>query len=201
MRYNVDRVLNALFFIISVVILVLWAVYFLIARNYPGYSGYYLAGTVFISAILLAVFIWLEKNWYKKVITKMAGRGQIALANIIEANKVKFLRDSTLSKYWLYEFRVKLYDREHRMFEQTFSEKLRFDIDHVPCGSIYITYGDSKDKQTFIIPNILISYIPELRSIVSGYENDAAIDIKYLNVFYNKGMVLKTYAETFEHDA
>lgn len=195
MQYRIVRVLNRLFFFVSACIIILWAGYFIIAGIYPDYGRYYLGGTVIASILLMSVFIWLEKNLDKRLITRMAREGHIALANIIAVKKVRVLRDATFTRYWLCEFQVNLYDREHKLHNKSFCEKMNYQITEIPSGTVYVTYDSTKDTGIFLLPTLLIRCLPELEPIISAYERDQGIDIKYLEAYYNKGMVLKTYQD------
>lgn len=195
MQYKLARLLNTLLIIIAGVIAVSWAGYFLLLRFYPQHRYYYLIGAIFISIGLTVGFVWLEQNWDKRVIINMAKSGKIALANIKSASRLNFMRDSSFNKYWIYEIKADIFDPNHNRIEKTFYEKMSYDTDVIPTGSIYVTYDESKPEQIFIIPNVLIGHIPELSPIVSEYESDKAIRIKYLDAFYNKGMVLRSFKE------
>jgi hypothetical protein len=73
---------------------------------------------------------------------------------------------------------------------------MNIETDQIPSGSVYVTYDAAKPAQIFMIPNSMIGSLPSLMPIVQGYEKDSKLEIKYLDVHYNKGMVLKTFKET-----
>ena len=56
------------------------------------------------SIALMVFFRWMEDGWDKRVITRMAKEGKVALANIKHSERVMHMRDSVFTNFWLYEF-------------------------------------------------------------------------------------------------
>ena len=195
MQYKVAKILNSILVIITIVILVLAAGYFVIYNYAPKFKILYLILFVIVAVVLMGGFRWLEKNWDKRVITKMVQEGKIALANITGGSPVMKMRDATFTNYQLYEFEGTLYTPEGKQFAAKFYEKMNAETREIPQGSVYVTYDPEKPAQIFIVPNVLISHVPALAPIIQGFESNKQIRIKYLDAHYNRGMVIRTFRE------
>jgi hypothetical protein len=195
MQVRIARILNKLLVIFAGLALVLFGGIFFVTSRYPDYRFYYIAGFVIITVTLTVVFKWLENRWDKSVILKMAREGKIALLNIRGGRRLFPLRDTGLVNYWIYEIEGDLYDGEHEKREKVFHEKMNRETGEIPQGSVYVTYDETKPAQIFIIPNAVIGNLPNLIPIVAAYEKDKKIPLKYLDVFYRRGMVLRTIRE------
>jgi hypothetical protein len=196
MQISIARVLNKVLLLFSFVIVILFAGIFVIGHYMPGYRNYYIGIFVIISIILALYFRYLEDYWDRRIIIRMAKAGKIALMNISAGKRIAPLRDSSLKRYWIYELEGELYNKEHIPLKKTFQEKMNKDTNEIPQGTVYVTYDEEKPRQIFIIPNAVIGSLSGLIPLVAGYEKDSSIPIKYLDVHYNKGMVLKTFKET-----
>ncbi|MEG0832459.1 MAG: hypothetical protein RR058_06675 [Oscillospiraceae bacterium] len=196
MQFKLAKLLNNALIGITLIILALVGGYFYIAKNVPSIKFYYMFGAVVVGILLLWLFKWLENSWDKKIITKMAHSGKIALANIKSSKRVLNMRDSNFTNYWLYQFEAELITPDEYKIEQTFYEKMNCETGVIPNGSVYVTYDESKPNQIFIVPNVMISHLPNLIPIIAKLEKNKHIDIKYLDVYYNKGMVIKTFRES-----
>jgi len=196
MQLRVAKLLNKLLLVIGALIICGGALVFYLSKLYPNLKLLFICLFIVASVILMAVFRWFEARWDKKIITKMAAEGKIALANITETRRIMPMRDSSFVSYWLYEFKSEMYDGKRKKSEKTFYEKMNRDTDEIPCGTVYVTYDETKPGQVFIIPNVMISHMAHLAPVVKRYEDDKKIRIKYLDVYYNKGIVLKEFTET-----
>jgi hypothetical protein len=198
MQIRIARILNILLIMSAVIILLLAVGVYLGARKFPEYLLYYSSAFVLVSLVLVVFYKWLESSWDKRVITGMARTGKIALANIKSAKRFLPLRDTGFTSYWIYEFQGTLYDNDHKALEKTFYEKMNRDTGEIPQGTVYVTYDKAKPDQIFIIPNALIGSLPALMPVIKGYEDDKKITVKYLDAYYHKGMVLKTFKERLD---
>lgn len=196
MQLRVAKSLNQLLAFIALLVVGLGVAMFFLSRSYPQLKWVFMVSFVVVAVALLLFFRWLESNWDKRVITSMAKDGKIALANIKSAKRILHMRDTSLANYWLYEFEADLYDPEMEHIEKTFYEKMNYTTERIPLGSVYVTYDYKKPNQIFIIPNALIGHIPELAPIVRRFEDNRNINVKYLDAFYNKGMVLQSMRES-----
>jgi hypothetical protein len=182
----------------SVVIVILFAGIFAVGYYRPDYQRYYIGVFVLVSIVLALYFKYLEEYWDKRIITRMAKDGKIALMNIQGGKQLMPLRDTSFKRYWIYELEGELYNKEHVPLKKTFQEKLNKDTNEIPQGTVYVTYDEQKPRQIFIIPNALIGNLANLIPLVAEYEKDSKISIKYLDAHYNRGMVLKTFKETIK---
>ena len=140
-----------------------------------------------------------EKNVDKRMIQKMVLNGQIALANIKNAKPFRVIRDTSGKNYVLWEIELEFYDKDFNAYEMTIIEKFNAMHQSVPNGTVYITHNPDKPEQKFIIQNIMISHVPALAPIVQAYEKNRKISIKYLNVYYNDGLIIETYKESIKN--
>ncbi|MDR2898725.1 MAG: hypothetical protein LBU94_00230 [Clostridiales bacterium] len=197
MQYRLARTLNTLFIFVALFIVAAWAAYIFLVPKDSDFSAYFMVVTILVSVFFAVMFLWLEQNLDKRMITSMAKNGDIAIANIKSARRLRPMRDSSFNQYWLYEFDVDVFDKSHNKHEITFCDKLSVYMEDVPQGSVFITYIENNPDKISIIPVSLISFLPQLKDIVTGYENDKSIRVKYLDVFYKKGLVLRTFQEAF----
>ena len=195
MQVYIAKTLNKVLLLFSAVILILFAGLFFTMRNYPEYTRWHLLVFIVAAVLLPLYFRYLEENYDKKIIQKMAKSGKIALMNIKSGKRIMATRDTSFKNYWIYEMEGTLYNDRHEALEKKFQEKMNKDTDEIPCGSVYVTYDELKPKQIFIIPNAMIGSLPNLMRPVQDYEKDSKIEVKYLDAHYNKGMVLKTFQE------
>lgn len=195
MQLLIAKQLNKILVLMGLVIVVLFAGIFFTGHFYPGYQRWYIGAFIILSVGLSIFFKWLENSLDKSVIIKMVKAGKIALANIEDAKRFLPLRDSSFVRYWIFEFSGTIYDEEHKPLKKTFYEKMNGSLKDLPVGSVYVTWDPAKPAQIFIVPNVLISSLPSLAPIVQSYEKDSKIKVKYLDAYYNKGMVLRTFKE------
>ena len=195
MQLRVAKVLNQILVIIFVVIVALAAALFFLLLKMPDLKWVFLGSFILLGIALFTVYRWLEQSWDKRVITRMAQAGQVALVNIRSAERIQPMRESNFIRYWLYEFKGDLYDQQGNCIDKTFHEKMNDATDDVPCGSVFVTYDEKKPDQIFIIPNDIISRIPSLAPIAAAYENNKRIGVKYLDVYYDKGINVRTFRE------
>jgi hypothetical protein len=196
MQIRIARVLNKVLLLFSVVIVLLFAAIFVVGHYRSDYKNYFIGVFVLVSIVLALYFRYIEDYWDKRIIIRMAKEGKIALMNISGGKRLVPLRDSSLKRFWIYELEGELYNIEHEAIKKTFQEKMNKDMDEIPQGTVYVSYDEEKPRQIFIIPNAIISSLPNLMPLVQSYEKDSKITIKYLDAHYNKGIVLKTFQET-----
>jgi hypothetical protein len=195
MQVFIAKLLNRLLLAVILVITGLGAGLYFVSSHYHDYFYPCLAAYFILAMFLTLGFKWLENSWDKRVITKMARAGKIALANIESAKRFLPLRDTGFTRYWIFEFAGTLYDSEHNPVKKTFYEKMNISLENIPQGSVYVTWDPVKPAQIFIIPNALVGALPNLMPIVNSYEKDTNIRIKYLDAHYNKGMVVRSFQE------
>lgn len=202
MQLKVAKILNSMLILIMVIVVGLWALFIFYLRDaFPAARTAFLVGLIVLDLALFFFFKWMESTWDKRVITKMVKEGHVALASIKSGERIMPMRDSSFTKYWLYSFDAELFDTEGYKFEKTFYEKMNSEFGAAPAGFVYVTYDPDKPNQIFIVPNVMISHMPQLMPIVKSFEENKLINIKYLDAYYNKGMVLKTMRQSVKEQS
>ncbi len=195
MQLKIAKIINSLLALLTVIILVLAGGYFFVYNRYPEFKTTYLILFALIAIALMIFFRWMEEGWDKRVITRMAKDGKVALANIKHSERIMRMRDSAFTNFWLYEFVADLVTPElETMKDVKFWEKMNVETDKIPNGSVFVTYDPEKPTQIFVVPNVLISQLPELMPAVRKIEANASI--RYLDTYYNKGMVIKSMKDS-----
>ena len=198
MQVYIAKTLNKVLLLFSLVILALFAGIFIVSRMYPEYARWQILVFAVTSVFLAVFFRYLEENWDKKIILKMAKDGKIALMNIKSTKRLMAMRDTSFKNYWIYELEGTLYNDRHEALEKKFQEKMNKATEEIPCGSVYVTYDELKPAQIFIVPNAMIGSLPNLMKTVQDYEKDPKIEVTYLDAHYNKGMVLRSFRDTMK---
>ena len=195
MQLKIAKIINSLLALLTVIILVLAGGYFFDYNRYPEFKTTYLILFALIAIALMIFFRWMEEGWDKRVITRMAKDGKVALANIKHSERIMRMRDSAFTNFWLYEFVADLVTPELETLKDVkFWEKMNVETDKIPNGSVFVTYDPEKPTQIFVVPNVLISQLPELMPAVRKIEANASI--RYLDTYYNKGMVIKSMKDS-----
>ena len=151
------------------------------------------------NSVFTIFFKVLEVNWDKRLMQKMAIKGQIAIANIKKAEKYTAMKDSGGNHYTIWRFDVIYWDHDMKRHEAVLFDKLNPTISEVPLGTVYITNDEAKPLNRFILQNVIIGNIPTLQPIVAKYESNKAINIRYLSVYYNKGLVIETFKSSMKN--
>ncbi len=195
MQLKIAKIINSLLAVLTVIILALAGGYFFVYTRYPEFKTTYLILFAVIAIALMIFFRWMEDGWDKRVITRMAKDGKVALANIKTSERVMRMRDSAFTNFWLYEFKADLVTPELETLKDVkFWEKMNAETDKIPNGSVFVTYDPEKPTQIFVVPNVLISQLPELMPAVRKIEANASI--RYLDTYYNKGMVIRSMKDS-----
>jgi len=195
MQLKIAKIINSLLVLLTVIIMALAGGYFFVYNRYPEFKTTYLILFAIITIALMIFFRWMEESWDKRVITRMAKEGKVALANIKHSERVMRMRDSAFTNFWLYEFVADLVTPELETLKDVkFWEKMNAETGQIPNGSVFVTYDPEKPTQIFVIPNVLISQLPELMPAVRKIEENAPV--RYLDTYYNKGMVIKSMKDS-----
>lgn len=195
MQLKIAKIINNLLAVLTVIILALAGGYIFVYNRYPEFKTTYLILFALIAIGLMVFFRWMEEGWDKRVITRMAKDGKVALANIKRSERVMRMRDSAFTNFWLYEFVADLVTPDLQTLKDVkFWEKMNADTEQIPNGSVFVTYDPEKPTQIFVVPNVLISQLPELMPVVRKIEANASI--RYLDTFYNKGMIIRSMKES-----
>lgn len=196
MQYKISKILNEMLIAVTVIVLGLGVGYIFFRKALPEYKIYYIIGWIAVSLILFLFYKWMESTWDKRVITKMAANKKIALAHVFSGKRIADMRDSGFTRYGLYEFTAEIVLPDQTVIEKKFYEKMNNETAEIPEGWFYVTYDEKKPSQIFAIPNVMISHLPMLISIVAQYEKNKSLKIKYLDVYYNKGIVIQPFKQS-----
>ena len=158
---------------------------------------YFIIALIYNIACFL-IFKMLENNWDKRLMQKMAMKGHMVLAHINKTEKFMSIKESSGVHYNLWRFDVTYWDHEMVKREGVLVEKLNPLVESVPQGHVYITNDEKKPLKRFIMQNFVIGNLPNLIPIVAKYENNKTLKIKYLNVYYNGGLIIETYKESLK---
>ena len=176
--------------IISISLLILyrekWAPYKL-----PAIAAF----TLFVF-LLFNIYSWYDLNADQNLIRKRVGNGDVALAKIKDGSFVRFGRDAKLKNHVYWKLDAEIYDNDMQKHDATIIEKFSTHQTSIPKGYVYVTYEEGKADDSLIIPNVIISSIPEYQPLVEDYEK--ALKPKYLNAYINNGLILQTYEESIK---
>lgn len=150
----------------------------------------------FAIAVLLLLFIYsyYDLNQDRIIIKKMIRNGDIALAKIKRGTLYRIIKDAKFKNKVLWKLEIVLYDQDMNTINTEIIEKFSPTQTSIPMGNCFVVYNPKKPKDILIVPNIIISSIKEFAPLVEEYEKK--FKPTYLNVYYNKGLIIKTYEET-----
>ena len=148
-----------------------------------------------LSIVFISLLHYFETNTDKKIINEMVFNKQMALAKINKAEFEKFVKDATLKRTVIWKLDITYYDNKYVEHNETIYEQFAPLQDSVPQGNIYITYDHDRPDYKFIVPNMLVGAFEQNKDLILGYEKKFK-NIKYLNVYYNHGLVVETFAES-----
>lgn len=164
----------------------------------------------FMWEIFVAIFIYniicffiyktLEKNWDKSIIQKMAINNQIAIANIKKSALAFPFKDSSGNHYNMWQIEIEYVDQDYNHHQTVIFEKMNHAVNLIPLGTIFVTHDPKRPERKLIVPNVIISHIETLMPIVQNYEKSKKSFIKYLNVYYNFGIVIETYRQSMQKE-
>lgn len=146
--------------------------------------------------VLTIIYSYIDLNQDKMIIKKMVRNGDVALAKINNGTFYRVIRNARLKNETLWKLEIEVYDQDMKAFKTEIIEKFSPTQTSIPKGNCFITYNEKKPKNILIIPNVIISSIPEYQPLVKEYEDK--FKPRYLNVYYNKGLLLKTYEESIK---
>ena len=151
-------------------------------------------GFVALMFVLTAVYTAIDLNMDKNLIRKRVSNGDVALAKIKDGIFVRFARDARFKNHVFWKLNVDVYDNDMNKHETTIIEKFSPHQTSIPKGYVYVTYVEGQEEDCLIIPNVIISSIPEYKPLVNDYEK--ALKPKYLNAYINDGLILESYSDS-----
>ena len=152
--------------------------------------------TIFVLVLFLlsTCYSWYDLNADRQLIRKSVGNGDVALARIKDGTFVRFGRDAKLKNHVYWKLKAEIYDNDMKKHDAVIIEKFSTHQTSIPQGYVYVTYVEGKEDDSLIIPNVILSSIPEYQPLVEDYEK--ALKPKYLNAYINNGLLLQTYEES-----
>ena len=151
-------------------------------------------GFVALMFVLTAVYTAIDLNMDKSLIRKRVSNGDVALAKIKDGTFVRFARDARFKNHVFWKLNADVYDNDMNKHETTIIEKFSPHQTSIPKGYVYVTYIEGQEEDCLIIPNVIISSIPEYKPLVDDYEK--ALKPKYLNAYINDGLILESYSDS-----
>ena len=151
-------------------------------------------GFVALMFVLTAVYTAIDLNMDKNLICKRDSNGDVALAKIKDGTFVRFARDARFKNHVFWKLNADVYDNDMNKHETTIIEKFSPHQTSIPKGYVYVTYVEGQEEDCLIIPNVIISSIPEYKPLVDDYEK--ALKPKYLNAYINDGLILESYSDS-----
>ena len=151
-------------------------------------------GFVALMFVLTAVYTAIDLNMDKNLIRKRVSNGDVALAKIKDGTFVRFARDARFKNHVFWKLNVDVYDNDMNKHETTIIEKFSPHQTSIPKGYVYVTYVEGQEEDCLIIPNVIISSIPEYKPLVDDYEK--ALKPKYINAYINDGLILESYSDS-----
>ena len=153
---------------------------------------------VLVMFLLTIIYSYLDLNSDKRIIKKMVKNGNIALAKITNGTYFKVVRNARFKTNVLWKLELEVYDQEMNTIKTSTIEKFSPFQTSIPSGNCFVTYDSNKPEQILVIPNVIISSIPEYAPLAQEYEKK--FKPTYLNVYYNNGIVIKTYAQSIQEE-
>ena len=144
--------------------------------------------------VLAAIYAYYDLNADRNLIRKRVANGDVALAKINNGTFVRFARDARWKNHVYWKLNVEIFDNDMKKIDAVIIEKFSLHQTSIPKGYVYVTYIEGKEDDSLIIPNVIISSIPEYKPLVDDYEK--AIKPKYLNAYINDGLILETYEKS-----
>lgn len=146
--------------------------------------------------VLFLAYSYYEQNTDRNIIRKAVRNGDVAMAYIKSGTYQKTARTIKLKAVNYWKLNVDIYDNDMKKFETTIVEKFTQHQTKIPQGFVFVTYVEGKESDSLIIPNVIISSIPEYKVLVDDYEK--ALKPKYLNAFVNNGLWIQTYKDSIK---
>ena len=149
---------------------------------------------LFAMLVILAVTAALLIHWINSGVLRPVHDLDVAMAKIKDGTFVRFARDARFKNHVFWKLNVDVYDNDMNKHETTIIEKFSPHQTSIPKGYVYVTYVEGQEEDCLIIPNVIISSIPEYKPLVDDYEK--ALKPKYLNAYINDGLILESYSDS-----
>ena len=151
-------------------------------------------GFVAFALLSTMIFAYYDLNAGINCVRKAVRNGDVAMAKIKGGTFVRFARDARLKNYVYWKLDAELYDDDMKKTDVTIIEKFSTHQTKIPTGFVYVTFDRNHMNDSLIIPNVIISSMPEYQLLVETYERE--IKPTYLNAYYKNGLVLQSYKDS-----
>lgn len=197
MRLKLIKKFNIAYIIYTTVMAVTLAVCLLKKDVIKPYLPYIFIGVILFSFVFIAIYHYLEVNVDRKIIIKMVQEGNMALARIENGVFEKMHKDAALKRYVIWKLSLTVYDKNMEAHETEIYEQFAPLQESIPQGNVYVTYNPDRPDHIFIVPNMLVGAYESNKDLILNYEKNIK-NMKYLNVYYNQGLVVETFKESLE---
>lgn len=183
------------FILIIDLLAILWL---FLNRDYWAAYGFKIIVFFVLGIFLLTIiYTYIDINQDRNIIKKMIRNGDIALCKINKGTFYRVIKNAKLKNNTLWKLEIDVFDQDMNSFKTEIIEKFSPTQTSIPSGYCFITYNPKKPKNILVIPNIIISSIHEFAPLVKEYED--RFKPKYLNVYYNKGIVIETFKDSIKN--
>lgn len=183
------------FILIIDLLAILWL---FLNRDYWAAYGFKIIVFFVLGIFLLTIiYTYIDINQDRNIIKKMVRNGDIALCKINKGTFYRVIKNAKLKNNTLWKLEIDVFDQDMNSFKTEIIEKFSPTQTSIPSGYCFITYNPKKPKNILVIPNIIISSIQEFAPLVKEYEDK--FKPKYLNVYYNKGIVIETFKDSIKN--
>ena len=165
-------------------------------EKWAAYKTWTILAFVLFIFVLFALYSTYDLLTDRKLIKKAVSNGDVALAHIRSGSFVRFGRDAKLKNHVYWKLDAVIYDNDMNPITTEIIEKFSTHQTKIPRGYVYVTYVEGRPEDSLIIPNVILSSIPEYQPLVEDYEK--ALKPKYLNAYINDGLILETYEDTMK---
>lgn len=176
------------------IVAIIWL--FLNREIWVNYGFQTILGFAAVVFVLTIIYSYFDLNQDHMIVKRMVKKGDIALVKIKNGTFYRVIRDARFRNKVLWKLEVELYDQDMNIINTEIIEKFSPTQTSIPSGNCFVVYNPKKPKNILIVPNVIISSIQVFAPLVEEYEKK--FKPSYLNVYYNKGLVIKTYKESMK---
>ena len=170
-------------------------IWLLLNKNaWIGHKYGVIFGFVCFAIVSIMVFAYYDLNADRNYVRKAVQNGDVAMAKIKGGTFLRFARDARMKNHVYWKLDATLYDDDMNPSEITIIEKFSTHQTKIPNGHVYVTFDRNNPNDCLIIPNVIISSIPEYQFLVETYEKQ--IHPTYLNAYYKDGLILQSYKDS-----
>jgi len=148
-----------------------------------------------VAFALFILFGYLEQELPKHEVEKAVRNGQVMLAEIKAPVDFSKMHVKSYRDHDYVSFRVSVINHDGSRNDAILSEEFQKGSSGAPCGMVFVAYQRDHPDEISLIPTELIMRTPGLERMIRAYESDSALDIRYLNVVYDRGYRIEKMSE------